>query len=49
VDKATGLPASATDSTTVSEVFLAEFAPDASSTISGEQRQTEDIRSVDLF
>ena len=49
VDKATGLPASATDSTTVSEVFLAEFAPDASSTMSGEQRQTEDIRSVDLF
>lgn len=49
VDKATGLPASATDSTTVREVFLAEFAPDASSTMSGEQRQTEDIRSVDLF
>ena len=49
VDRATGLPASATDSTTVSEVFLAEFAPDASSTMSGEQRQTEDIRSVDLF
>ena len=41
--------ASTTDSTTVSEVFLAEFAPDASSTMSGEQRQTEDIRSVDLF
>ena len=49
VDKATGLPTSVADSTTVSEVFLAEFAPDASSLMSGEQRQTEDIRSVDLF
>jgi penicillin-binding protein 1A len=49
VDKATGLPTSVADSTTVSEVFLAEFAPDASSTMSGEQGQTEDIRSVDLF
>ena len=49
VDKATGLPTSAADSTTVNEVFLAEFAPDASSTMSGKQQQTEDIRSVDLF
>lgn len=49
VDKATGLPTAAADSTAVSEIFLAEFAPDASSTMSGEQRQTEDIRSVDLF
>ena len=49
VDKATGLPTSVADSTTVSEVFLAEFAPDASSLMSGEQEQTEDIRSVDLF
>ena len=49
VDKATGLPTSVADSTTLSEVFLAEFAPDASSLMSGEQRQTEDIRSVDLF
>ena len=49
VDKRTGLPSASANTTTINEVFLAEFAPDVSSTLSGEETQTEDIRSVDLF
>ena len=49
VDKRTGLPSASANNTTINEVFLAEFAPDVSSTLSGEETPTEDIRSVDLF
>jgi penicillin-binding protein 1A len=49
VDKRTGLPSASANPTTINEVFLAEFAPDVSATLSGEETQTEDIRSVDLF
>ncbi len=49
VDKRTGSPSASANTTTINEVFLAEFAPDVSSTLSGEETPTEDIRSVDLF
>ncbi len=49
VDKETGIPTSSVDSTSVDEVFLAESAPDASSTLKRQETNVEDIRPVDLF
>jgi penicillin-binding protein 1A len=49
IDKETGIPTSSVDSTSVDEVFLAESAPDASSTFNRQETDVEDIRPVDLF
>ena len=49
IDATTGLPALASNPTSIEEIFLAENAPDASSTLNQQENTTEDLRAVDLF
>ena len=49
IDATTGLPALASDPTSIEEIFLAENAPDASATLNQHENTTEDLRAVDLF
>ena len=49
IDTTTGLPALPSNPTSIEEIFLAENAPDASSTLNQHENTTEDLRAVDLF
>ncbi|NCF45461.1 MAG: peptidase [Proteobacteria bacterium] len=49
IDRETGRPTARNNPNSVDEVFLAESAPDASSTLSQQNTATEEIRAVDLF
>lgn len=49
IDTETGVPTTRTNPTSVNEIFLAESAPDASSTLNQQETAEEEIRSVDLF
>lgn len=49
IDTTTGLPTVATNPASIEEIFLAENAPDASSTLNQQDNTVDDIRAVDLF
>ena len=49
IDTTTGLPTVATNPASIEEIFLAENAPDASSTLNQQDNAVDDIRAVDLF
>ena len=43
------MPTVATNPASIEEIFLAENAPDASSTLNQQDNTVDDIRAVDLF
>jgi penicillin-binding protein 1A len=49
IDSTTGLPTAATNPASIEEIFLAENAPDASSTLNQQETENDVIRAVDLF
>ena len=49
IDRETGQPTGRNNPSSVDEMFLAESAPDASSTLNQQDTATEEIRAVDLF
>jgi penicillin-binding protein 1A len=49
IDSTTGLPTAATNPASIEEIFLAENAPDASSTLNQQEAENDVIRAVDLF
>jgi penicillin-binding protein 1A len=49
VDRETGQPTGRNNPSSFDEMFLAESAPDASSTLNQQDTATEEIRAVDLF